>query len=46
MIKNFEIKFLYINHNYKHNSKNYDERGLGVRFIQGQWYAVVQRTYF
>lgn len=45
MVKNFAIKFLYINHNYKPNSKDYDERGLGVHFIQGQWYALVQRTY-
>ncbi len=46
MVNNFVIKFLYVNHNYKYNSKNYDERGLGVHLIQGQWYAVIQRTYF
>lgn len=46
MNNNFVIKFHYIYHNYKPNSKDYDERGLGVHFIQGQWYAVIQRTYF
>lgn len=46
MVKNFAIKYLFINHNYKPNSKNYDECGLGVHLIQGQLYAVVQRTYF
>ena len=46
MNNNFVIKFHYIYHNYKPNSKDYDERGLGVHSIQGQWYAVIQRTYF
>lgn len=46
MVNNFVIKILYINHNYTHNSKNYDERGLGIHFIRGHWYAVIQRTYF
>ena len=46
MYNNFGIKFLYINHNYKPNSKDYDERGLGVHLIKGQLYAVVQRPYF
>lgn len=46
MNNNFAIKYLFINHNYKLNSKDYDERGLGVHLIQGQLYAVVQRTYF
>ena len=46
MNNNFVIKFLYVTHNFKHNSKDYDERGLGVHFIQGQWYAIIQRTYF
>lgn len=46
MVNNFAIKYLFINHNYKPNSKNYDECGLGVHLIQGQLYAVVQRTYF
>ena len=46
MNNNFVIKFHYIYYNYKPNSKDYDERGLGVHFIQGQWYAVIQRTYF
>lgn len=43
---NFVIKFLYLNHNYKPNSKDCDERGLGLHLIQGQWYAVIQRTFF
>lgn len=46
MVNNFAIKYLFINHNYKPNGKNYDECGLGVYLIQGQLYAVVQRTYF
>lgn len=46
MVNNFAIKFLYINHNYKPNCKDYDDKGLGVHFINGQWYAVIQRTYF
>lgn len=46
MVNNFAIKYLFINHNYKPNGKNYDECGLGVHLIQGQLYAVVQRTYF
>lgn len=46
MVNNFAIKYLFINHNYKPNSKDYDERGLGVHLIKGQLYAVVQRTYF
>ena len=46
MVNNFVIKYLYITHNYKPNSTNYDERGLSVCFIDGQLYAVIQRTYF
>lgn len=45
-MNNFVIKFLYLNHNHKPNSKDYDKRGLGLHLIQGQWYAVIQRTYF
>lgn len=43
---NFVIKFLYVNYNYNPNSKDYDERGLGLHLIQGQWYGVIQRTFF
>lgn len=46
MVNNFVIKTLYIYHNYKPTGKNYDERGLGLHLIQGEWYAVIQRTYF
>lgn len=44
--KNFVIEILYIHHNFKPNSKVYDERGLGLHLIKGHWYAVVHRTYF
>lgn len=46
MVNNFVIKTLYIYHNYKPTGKNYDERGLGLHLIQGEWFAVIQRTYF
>lgn len=40
------IKFYYIFQNFKSDSRDYDERGLGLHYINGQWYAIVQRTYF
>lgn len=46
MNNNFAIKFLYIYHNFKPDSLDYDEQGLGIHLIRGCWYAVVQRTYY
>jgi len=42
----YMIKFHYIYNNFKPNSRDYDERGLGLYNFKGQWYAIIQRTYF
>ncbi len=46
MVNNFVIEYLYIYHNYKHNSKDYDERGIGIYLINGRYTAVILRNYF
>jgi|GEM_PF-6876574 hypothetical protein len=32
--------------NFNPNSKDYDERGIGIHYYQGRYVAVVLRTYF
>lgn len=46
MYNNFGIEFRYIYSNYNPFSNNYDERGVGVHYINGRFYAVVLRTYY
>ena len=43
---NFGLPRLYICYNYKPNSDNYDERGVGLRYVDGRWCVVTERNYY
>lgn len=43
---NLAIPRLYICYNYKPNSTYYDERGLGVQYVDGWLYVVSVRNYY
>ena len=42
---NFGVKILYICHNYKFGSNDYDDRCIGWEYIRGREYPIVQRIY-
>jgi len=43
---NLAIKSLHICYNYKPNSNDYDESGIGLRYIEGNVYMVTERNYY
>lgn len=43
---NLAIPRLYICYNYKPNSTDYDERGIGLRYVDEKLRIVIERTYY